>query len=162
MGFKMVTASRFPHDTPTYRQKSEAQKAADNFTMIAAGLGKNVAPTAAITTVGAGTYLAADLLGGYIVRDPNGASRTDTLDSAANIVAALVTAGANPKVGDIIRVKILNNADAAETITLAVPASGSFGAAQKTHANLAVNTSLVIDIRLTNVSSGAEAYVVYD
>lgn len=109
-----------------------------------------------LATVGAGTYLAAALLSGKIVRDPSGAGRTDTFDSAANIVAALPGAA----VGDEIRCLILNDADAAETITLGVPASGAFATTNKTH-TIAQNGMAEVIIRLTNVGSGTEAYVVY-
>lgn len=112
---------------------------------------------ATVNTAGAGTYAAADLITGKIVRDCAGAGRTDTLDTGANLVAALPGCA----VGDEIQVKILNNSDDAETITLAVPASGSFAATQKTH-TIVQNASLIIFIRITNVTASSEAYVVYD
>jgi hypothetical protein len=111
---------------------------------------------ASISTAGAGSYSAANLLTGKIVRDPNGANRVDTLDSAANIVAAIAGAA----VGDELRCMVLNDADAAETITLAVPASGAFGTTNKTQV-IAQNAKMEIIIRLTNVTSLSEAYVVY-
>lgn len=75
---------------------------------------------AVITTAGAGTYTAANLKTGIITRDPNGAARTDTTDTAANIIAA---AGLNlTKNYQEKEVLIHNNADAAEAITLAAGA----------------------------------------
>jgi len=109
------------------------------------------------STAGAKTYAAADVLSGLIVRDPNGAGRTDTFPTAALLVAAIPGAA----VGDKIRCKIVNNADAAETITLQAGSGGSFGATQKTH-TIAQNASLEVVIRLTNVTASSEAYVIYD
>lgn len=113
---------------------------------------------ASIATAGNATYTAAQLLSGIIVRDPAGAGRTDTLDTAANIVAALSGAA----VGDIITVHIVNGADAAETITLAAGTGGAFDTNQTAASRvIPQNASKDIRIRLTNVTGGAEAYVVY-
>lgn len=67
-----------------------------------------------ITTAGAATYTAAQLLGGLITRDPNGAARSDVTPTAALIIAALNQAG----VGNAFEFTIRNTADAAETITV--------------------------------------------
>lgn len=68
-----------------------------------------------VTTAGAGTYTAAGFATGLIKRDPNGASRTDTTPTAAQLIAGLsLTADYQYKF-----CTIHNNADAAETITLA-------------------------------------------
>jgi hypothetical protein len=79
---------------------------------------RKVSPSAAaanIVTAGAGTYTAAQLAGGVITRDPTGADRTDTTDTAANLITALgLTADYQER--DCL---IVNTADAAETITLA-------------------------------------------
>lgn len=67
-----------------------------------------------IVTAGAGTYTAAQLMaGGVINRDPTGASRTDTTATAAELVAAGLTAGRS------VQLLIRNAADAAENITVA-------------------------------------------
>jgi hypothetical protein len=72
------------------------------------------APTV-VTTAGAGTYTAAGFATGLIQRDPNGAARTDTTPTAAQLIAGLgLTANYQHKF-----CTIHNNADAAETITLA-------------------------------------------
>lgn len=78
-----------------------------------------ILPPAGVTvvTAGAGTYSAAQLLEGLIKRDCTGAGRTDTTDTAANILAA-----AGSKLGEVYQqlfVTIVNTSDAAETITLA-------------------------------------------
>ncbi len=115
------------------------------------------APTS-VATAGAGTITAAMILTETYVRDCAGASRTDTLDTAANIVAAVPGA----KVGDVLELLVINGSDAAETITLAAGTGGAFDANQ-TAASRVVgqNTSKLVRIRLTNVTAASEAYVVY-
>jgi predicted RecA/RadA family phage recombinase len=107
---------------------------------------------ASINTAGAVTYTAAQVLGGIIVRDPNGAARNDVLPTAALLVAAIPGAA----VGDIIRTKLINGADAAETITLSAGAGGAFDANQTAASQvLAQLNSKDIIIRLTNVTPAA-------
>ena len=81
-------------------------------------------------TAGDLTLTAAMLLGGLILRDPNGGARTDTTDTAALIVAAFP----NAIVGSSFSVTVRNTADAAETITVAggagVTTSGTMTIAQ--------------------------------
>src|SRR5690242_6722136 len=67
------------------------------------------------TTAGALTYTAAMLLGGLILRDPNGAGRSDVTPTAAQILAALE---GKATVGQGFEFTIRNTADAAETITV--------------------------------------------
>jgi hypothetical protein len=67
-----------------------------------------------ITANSAQTYTAAQLLGGYIARDPNGAPRTDLTATAAQ----LNTAAPSLAIGSSFDVILKNTADAAETITL--------------------------------------------
>lgn len=67
-----------------------------------------------ITTGGVVTYTAAQLLGGLILRDPNGASRSDVTPTAADIIAALN----KPATGAAFEFTIRNTANGAETITL--------------------------------------------
>ena len=115
------------------------------------------APTS-LATAGAETYTAAMLLSGVIVRDPAGASRTDTLATAAQIVAAVPGA----KVGDMVKVWVVNGADAAEVITLAAGAGGAFDVNQVTTSrSIGQGMSKMVHIRLTNVTAASEAYVVY-
>jgi len=120
----------------------------------------DTAPAAAsIATAGAGTYTAAQLLGGIIVRDCAGASRTDTLSTAALLVAAIPGA----KVGDVIRTLVVNGSDPiTEVITLAAGTGGAFDANQ-TAVSRVMNggESKVLHIRLTNVTAASEAYVAY-
>jgi hypothetical protein len=75
---------------------------------------KTVATT--VTTAGAVTHTASAVVGGLILRDPNGAGRSDLFPTAANIYQAL---GASPKyIGQSFDVHIRNTADANETITM--------------------------------------------
>lgn len=109
-------------------------------------------------TVGARTYTAAEILGGIIVRDPNGASRSDVLPTAALLVAAIPGA----TIGDVIDCLIINGADAAETITIGAGAGGGFDANQVAASRLiSQNASKLLRIRLTNVTAASEAYVAY-
>lgn len=68
------------------------------------------------TTGAAVTFTAAELLGGLILRDPNGGNRADKVPTAAQIYAALDA----PEVGTSFEFTIRNTTDAGsgETITL--------------------------------------------
>lgn len=109
-------------------------------------------------TAGPNNLTAAQILGGIIVRDPNGGSRTDALPTAAALVAALP----GVRVGDVIRCHIVNGADAAETLTLTAGAGGGFDANQTAASRLiGQNGSKMLHIRFTNVGAATEAYVAY-
>lgn len=115
------------------------------------------APTSDATT-GARTYTAAEILGGSIVRDTNGASRSDVLPTAALLVAALPGA----TVGDIIECLIVNGADANEVLTIGAGSGGGFDANQTSASRvIPQNASKLLRIRLTNVTASSEAYVAY-
>ena len=112
-----------------------------------------------VNTAGNNTLTAANVLAGVYVRDCNGAGRTDTLPTAALLVAAMT----RPAVGDIIRLLVVNGTTGgATTLTIAAGAGGAFDANQ-TAASQVVgpNASKLIHIRLTNVTVSSEAYVVY-
>lgn len=107
-------------------------------------------------TAGAGTYTAAQVLSGIIVRDCAGASRTDTFPTAALLVAAIPGC----EVGDTLRVHIVNGSDAAETLTLAAGSGGDFDTNQTAASRvISQNQSKDVYIRITNVST--PAYVIY-
>jgi hypothetical protein len=74
------------------------------------------AVAAVVTTAGVVAYTAAQVLGGMILRDPNGAARADTVPTAALLAAALPAGAA--VAGDSVEFQITNTADAAETITV--------------------------------------------
>lgn len=102
----------------------------------------------ALATVGAGTYTAALLATGTIRRDPAGDDRTDTTDTAANIISALGL-DADYKEATVL---IVNTAEAAETITLA----GGTGVTLKGAITVEQNTA----IRLAFLRTGAAAVTV--
>ncbi len=113
---------------------------------------------ASYATAGNVTYTAADVLGGIIVRDCAGAGRSDVLPTAALLVAATP----NATVGMIISCCVINGSDAAETITIGAGSGGGFDTNQTAASRVnPQNSSKELLIRLTNVTSGAEAYVVY-
>jgi hypothetical protein len=111
------------------------------------------------TTPGAtATITAAQLSTGICVFAPSTTS-TLTFDTGANIVAMVNARSAGAVVGDIVQCLIINGSGT-NAITMAVPASGSFDTNQS-NKGIAVNTSRYVFIRLTNVTPGSEAYVVY-
>jgi hypothetical protein len=107
------------------------------------------------TTASNVTYTATEVKGGLIARDPNGASRTDTLPSAANLVAALPGA----IVGQGVPLLFRNDADASENLTLNAGTGGTLD--PSTTLILARQDVVLLLLRLTNVGSGTEAYTVY-
>lgn len=113
-----------------------------------------------ITTAGAVTLTAAQILGGYITRDPNGGNRTDTLPTAALLVAQIRAyaseIGVQLPSTLSFEFVIQNTADAAETITLD---SGSGGTNASGHTRtIAQNNSKRFSILITNTTPGSEAY----
>lgn len=75
---------------------------------------------ATLTTAGNQTLTVAQLLGGLLLRDPNGGAVTDTTPTAAAIKAAIEADNKlNVGVGLSFEFTIRNTADAAETITVA-------------------------------------------
>ena len=113
--------------------------------------------TSSITTAGAGTYTAAQLYGGRITRDPTGAARTDTTDTAANIVGAIVGAA----VGDTFICIVENTADAAEAITLAGGSGVTLERLDGTGATIPQNGTALLLFVLTNVTGASEAVSCY-
>lgn len=80
-------------------------------------------PPVAVSTAGAATYTVLQIMRGTIQRDPNGASRTDTLPTAALLIAGLAGRYTLASDGDELQFRLQNTADAAETITLAAGAN---------------------------------------
>lgn len=80
-------------------------------------------PPAAVSTAGAATYTVQQIIRGTIQRDPNGAGRTDTLPTAALLIAGLQNIYTLASDGDSLEFRIQNTADAAESITLAAGAN---------------------------------------
>lgn len=125
-----------------------------------AGFSDAAKPAAAsIATAGNETLTAAQLLGGTIVRDCAGGSRTDTLPTAALLVAAIPGVA----VGDVVETLIINGSDPiTEVITLAAGSGGAFDANQTAVSRTILGTSSkLVRIRITNIGAATEAYVVY-
>lgn len=115
-----------------------------------------------VVTAGAGTYTAAQILDGVIIRDCTGASRTDTLPTAALLVAAMVSRGMSPQVGDLVQCLVINGSDpTTEIVTLAPGAGGTWDAVQTAVSRTILGSSQKeLNIRLTNVTAAAETYAV--
>lgn len=116
-----------------------------------------VAETTTLTTIntaGNVTYSAAQMFSGIITRDPNGASRTDTTATAAQIVAEMN----NPVVGSSFHFTLDNSADAEETVTIltgsGVTIEGSASVDQGGHRTY--------NVVVTNATASSEAVTMYD
>ena len=106
------------------------------------------------------TFTAGNLLTGIIVANPT-AAITGTFDTAANIVAGVNAVSAGAVVGDYISCLIINGNNT-NALTLAAGSGGSYDANQLAAARIvSANASKYCLFRLTNVTSGSEAYVVY-
>lgn len=101
------------------------------------------------STAGAVTYTAAEFTGGLILRDPNGAARTDVTPTAALLYTEL----GDPEVGSTFEVVIRNTADADETITM----SGGTGVTISGTATIAQNNTKVF----LGVFTSASAVTLY-
>lgn len=115
-----------------------------------------LAPPTSINTAGNVVLTAAQVLSGIIVRDTNGLARTDTLPTAAQMVAGL----AGVSVGDIISCSMVGGGAAVWTI--AAGAGGAFDPNQLAAQQIVgVGNTIIMKIRFSNVTPGAEAYTVY-
>ena len=110
-----------------------------------------------VTTAAAVTYTPAQVLGGLILRDPNGAARADLLPTAAALIDALN----GPFEGMAFIVTIRNTADAAEAITVTtntgVTLSGTMAIAQ----NATTRFLVVITAIRHRQGATADAVTVY-
>lgn len=113
----------------------------------------NITTPATVTTAGAVTYTAAQLKGGLILRDPNGAGRSDVTPTAALMVAALPSA----VVGTSFTFFIRNDADAAETITITAGTDCTLSGTM----TIAQSNAKQFMVVLTNVTASTEAYTLY-
>jgi len=105
-------------------------------------------------TAGANTWSAAELIGGMLLRDPNGAARSDVTDTAANIVAGIAAA----IVGSSFEFVIKNTADANETLTLTAGVGVSLSGTMTIRRGYTKRFLAVC----TNVTGGAEAVTIYE
>ena len=99
------------------------------------------------------TYTIAQMLGGLILRDPNGGARSDVTPTAALIVAGI--SGATND--DFFRCRIVNTANAGETVTLT---TGTDVTLIPATVAMDQNQSLDLLVRLVDVSA-TEAVTIY-
>ncbi len=113
-------------------------------------------PRTAVTTdatAGANTWSAAELLGGLMLRDPNGAARSDVTPTAAAIVAAIPNAAVGSSFDFIIR----NTADGEEILTLTAGANVTLSGDMTISRYQAKAFRAVV----TNAGSGTETVTIY-
>jgi hypothetical protein len=103
---------------------------------------------ATVTAAEATTYTAAQILGGVILRDCASSARTDVLPSAALLIAALK----EDTIGQVIKCLIVNNSDAAETITIDAGDGGTITQIAGTRI-IVQNTSRMIYIRIDSATT---------
>lgn len=113
--------------------------------------------TTTLSTASALTLTAAQVTGGLILRNPNGAGRTDTLPTAALMVAYFTKSGFRPLIGQRFEFTIRNTAGAAETITVAAGTGGTISGT----ATIAQSNSKSFIFEFTGVNAGSEAYTCY-
>lgn len=106
-----------------------------------------------ITTAGAATYTAAQFLEGIIDRDPNGAARTDTTPTAANLVADMP----NAYVGASYWLIISNAGAATEDLTI----SAGTGVTLDGTIVIGDGKAQLYLVRFTNVTAASEAVTMY-
>lgn len=112
----------------------------------------------AITTAGAATYTAANVVNGFIIRDPNGAGRSDVTPTAAELLAQARTVFGNIAVGSNFVFEIANTADGNETITVTAGSGVTLWPASQT---IAQNTNGRFRAVFTNITASSEAVTIY-
>jgi hypothetical protein len=123
--------------------------------VLVTGSGQPMRPVAVstISTAAAVTYTAAQVVGGLILRDPNGGSRSDVSPTAALLVAELD----NPSVNTAFEFTIRNTTDGTETITL----TAGTGVTLSGTMTIVLNNSKRFLAVVTNASRGTEAVTIY-
>jgi hypothetical protein len=106
------------------------------------------------STAGALTITAAMIRKGLILRDPNGAARSDVTPTAALLVAAFPGC----KAEDTFKFTIVNTADGAETITVTAGSGITLWPASQT---IAQNTAGDFIGRFVTVTLSSEAVTIY-
>jgi len=123
-------------------------------------LGTNGTTPPSVTTT-TSTYTAANMLSGVIVNSAATAV-TATLDTAANIVAAVNSASSGANIGDMISFELVNGGSSSGAITVGAGTGGAFDAnVPAANKAVAINLAKTIFVRLTNVTPASEAYVIY-
>lgn len=111
---------------------------------------------ATISTAGAVTYTAAQVLGGLILRDPNGGARTDVTPTAALLVAEMPIPGRATDA--TFSCYVINTADASEVLTVS---AGSNVTLKPATVTLAQNENALLLVRFTSVAPGSETVTIY-
>lgn len=109
-------------------------------------------------TAGNATYTAAQLVNGFVPRDPTGANRTDVSPTAALLLAQYKTVFGPAAVGSNFIFEIANIADAAETVTLTGGSGVTLWPATQT---IAQNANGRFRCVFTNVTASSEACTIY-
>jgi hypothetical protein len=119
---------------------------------------KSLTVQTAITDAGAVTHTAANVVNGFIPRDPNGAGRTDVTPTAAQLLAQARTVFGNIAVGSNFVFEIANTADGNETITLGAGSGVTLWPASQT---VVQNANGRFRAVFTNVTASSEAVTIY-
>ena len=115
---------------------------------------------ASMTSGTALTFTSANLLTGIIVANPTAAIAA-TFPTAALLVAAVNANTAGAVVGDYVTCLVING-NATNALTLTAGSGGTFDANQASGSQaISAGSSKYIFMRLTNVTAGSEAYVIY-
>lgn len=122
--------------------------------MVVDGLAASKATVTTDSTAGPLTITAAMIVGSYLKRDPAGGNRTDTTDTAANIVAAVD----NAQVGSSWLFIYKNTANGAETVTLA---GGTGVTLDVASAEIDQNYTALFLVICTNVTGSSEAVTLH-
>lgn len=102
------------------------------------------------------TYTAAQVLGGAINRDPNGAARTDTTPTAAQIVSEMTSKNSAVEAGSSFRFFLANTSSSYE-ITLAA----GTGVTLTGETTIKKDKAVEIGVIATNVTASSEAVTMY-
>jgi len=112
-------------------------------------------------TAGNTTLTAADIYGGLVLVDPNGAARNITTPTAAQLVAVCPGVA----VGDVVSCLVMNGSDGAadaENLTIVGGTGVTFDTNEVAAARVVRSqTSRLVNFRFTNVTVGSEAVVCY-
>lgn len=108
----------------------------------------------AVATAANAVYTAAQMWGGLIARDPSGGDRTDSTDTAANIVSGIVGA----EVGSSFKFSVDNTANADETITVTAGTGVTLSGVMTIQQNETRSFMAVC----TNITGSSEAVTLYD
>lgn len=135
---------------------SNLQVATDGNVIYNSPIGFHLA--SAVATATAVTLTTRQVLGGLVLQDPSGGAVTTTLPTAALLVAAMPGVAVNSS----IRLTIINTANAAETITLAVGTGiTNYTGTVTSLLTVAQNDAAEFLIVFTNVSPSSEAATLY-